>query len=102
MDDKKKINIELRPEIAKGAYSNLSIITHSPSDFVMDFIVMMPGAPKPEVISRIVMTPENAKRLLKALKDNISTYEVNFGEIKERQGNPPVGSIPFSTGGGEA
>ena len=80
-----QINIEVAPELAGGIYSNLAVITHSHSEFVMDFVQMLPGIPKPKVASRIVMTPEHAKRLLLALRDNISKYESENGEIKIRQ-----------------
>ena len=84
MEEKKnQINIELTEEVAAGIYSNLAIITHSPTEFVLDFVSMMPGAPKAKVKSRIVMTPQHAKRLYKALADNLSKYESNFGTIKE-------------------
>lgn len=91
--EEKKIDIELRPEIARGVYSNLAIITHSASEFIVDFVQMMPGLPKPSVNSRVLMTPENAKRLLKALMDNVQKYESQFGEIKfkEPAGVPPMG-----------
>ena len=81
----KQINIEIAPDMAGGIYSNLAVITHSHSEFVMDFIQMMPGIPKPKVASRIVMTPEHAKRLLLALRENVSKYESENGEIKIRQ-----------------
>ena len=77
----KQISLELKPEIAKGSYSNLAIITHSHSEFVIDFATMLPGLPKPDISNRIIMTPEHAKRLLSALGDNISKYERQFGEI---------------------
>ena len=80
-DNKKQINLDLRPEIAKGTYSNLAIISHSRSEFIIDFATMLPGLPKPEVQSRIVMTPEHCKRLLNALVDNIGRYEAQFGPI---------------------
>lgn len=91
--EEQKIDIELRPEVAKGVYSNLAIITHSASEFIVDFVQMMPGLPKPSVNSRVLMTPENAKRLLKALMDNVQKYESQFGEIKFREQNtyPPMG-----------
>ena len=93
MDEKQKnqINIELTDEIASGTYSNLAIITHSPTEFVLDFVSLMPGAPKAKVKSRIVMTPQHAKRLYKALADNLSKYESQFGTIKEVGGEmiPP-------------
>lgn len=84
MEEKKnQINIELTDEMASGVYSNLAIITHSPTEFVLDFVSMMPGTPKAKVKSRIVMTPQHAKRLFKALAENINKYESNFGNIKE-------------------
>lgn len=76
-----KLDIEIRPEIAMGHYSNLAIITHSSSEFILDFVQHMPGIPKAQVNSRIIMTPEHAKRLLAALTDNIQKYESQFGEI---------------------
>ncbi|MBP5302001.1 MAG: DUF3467 domain-containing protein [Bacteroidales bacterium] len=79
---KKEFNIELTPDIAQGIYTNLAIITHSHSEFIMDYVQMMPGVPKPKVVSRVIMAPEHAKRLLKALQDNISRYERENGEIK--------------------
>ena len=82
MEDKKSLNIELKPEVAKGSYSNLAIITHSQSEFVLDFATMLPGLPKPEVSNRIIMAPEHAKRLLAALSENISKYEAKHGTIK--------------------
>ncbi|MBR4774574.1 MAG: DUF3467 domain-containing protein [Bacteroidales bacterium] len=81
----KQINIEISPEMAGGIYSNLAVITHSQSEFVLDFVQMMPGVPKPKVASRIVMTPEHAKRLLMALHENVSKYESENGEIKIRK-----------------
>ena len=77
MEDKNQnqLNIELSEEIAEGIYSNLAIITHSNSEFVVDFVKVMPGVPKAKVKSRIVLTPQHAKRLLAALSDNISKFE---------------------------
>ncbi|MDI9551819.1 MAG: DUF3467 domain-containing protein [Bacteroidota bacterium] len=81
MEEKKQISLELRPEIARGTYSNLAIITHSRSEFIIDFATMLPGLAKPEIGNRIVMTPEHAKRLLQALMDNVTKYENQFGLI---------------------
>jgi Protein of unknown function (DUF3467) len=78
-----QINIELSEEIAEGIYSNLAIITHSHSEFIVDFIKMMPGVPKAKVKSRIVLTPQHAKRLMKALVDNIGKFEQIHGKIKD-------------------
>lgn len=90
-----QLNIELSEEIAEGIYSNLAIITHSQSEFVLDFIKVMPGVPKAKVKSRIVLTPQHAKRLYKALKDNISKFESVNGMIKETEGV----AIPLNFGG---
>ena len=81
-NNEKQLSLELRPEVAKGSYSNLAIITHSPSEFVIDFATMLPGMPKPDISNRIVMNPEHAKRLLAALTDNINKYESQFGQIR--------------------
>ncbi len=96
-----QINIELTEEIAEGIYSNLAMIAHSNSEFVIDFIRLMPGVPKAKVKSRIVVTPEHAKRLLAALKDNIDKYESTFGPIKKTDESP---KFPMNFGGtvGEA
>jgi hypothetical protein len=79
----KQINIELDEKTAEGIYSNLAIINHSVSEFVIDFISMMPGAPKAKVKSRIVLTPQHAKKFLKALNDNVSRFENAHGVIKD-------------------
>ncbi len=79
--ENKQLSLELRPEVAKGSYSNLAIITHSHSEFILDFAEILPGMPKPDIANRIIMTPEHAKRLLSALIDNISKYENSFGTI---------------------
>ncbi len=80
-NNEKQLNFEIRPEVAGGEYSNLAIITHSHSEFILDFAKMLPALPKPQVVSRMIMTPEHAKRLMSALIDNISKYESNFGPI---------------------
>ncbi len=76
-----QLQIELKEDVAQGTYSNLAIITHSSSEFIVDFIRVMPGLPKAEVQSRIILAPEHAKRLLRALEDNIAKYERVFGSI---------------------
>lgn len=92
-----QLNIELTEEVADGIYSNLAVISHSHSEFVIDFIKVMPGVPKAKVKSRIVMTPQHAKRLLMALNDNIQKYEALHGDIKE--GKTP---FPMNFGGPKA
>ena len=87
-----QINIELSEDIADGIYSNLAIIYHSHSEFVLDFVRLMPNVPKAKVKARIVLTPQHAKRLLKALHDNLNKYENQFGAVidNEPQGFPPM------------
>ncbi len=98
MEDKKnpnqvkQLNIELSEKEAEGTYSNLAIISHSNAEFVFDFTRVMPGAPKAKVMSRIIMTPQHAKLLLKALNDNIARYEQRNGEIKTE--NPGQNNFP--------
>ena len=89
--DKKEqqINIELDEATAQGTYSNLAIINHSVSEFVVDFINIMPGAPKAKVKSRIILTPQHAKRFVKALNENVTRFEDAHGEIKDYE-QPPI------------
>ena len=87
--NQKQINIELDEKMAEGIYSNLAIINHSVSEFVVDFISMMPGAPKAKVKSRIILTPQHAKKLLKALNDNVQRFEKANGTIKDYE-QPPI------------
>jgi hypothetical protein len=91
-NNENQINIELKEEIATGVYSNLAIITHSQSEFVVDFVQMMPGLPKAQVKSRVIMTPQNAKRLMRALMDNIQKFEQHMGIIDDQDlpGTPPM------------
>jgi Protein of unknown function (DUF3467) len=91
-----QINIELSEEMAEGIYANLAMIAHSNTEFVIDFIRLMPGVPKAKVKSRIVMTPEHAVRFLQALKDNVERYQDSFGDIKDMSDMP---KIPFNFGG---
>lgn len=100
MQDKKsnpgnQINIEISDEVGEGIYSNLAIITHSPAEFIVDFVKMMPGVPKAKVKSRIILTPQHAKRLYKALKENVAKYEAMHGEIRDAEGEIPFNmSLP--------
>lgn len=90
-----QINVEITDDVAGGVYTNLAIINHSPSEFVVDFLQIMPGMPKAKVKSRIILTPQHAKRLLIALGDNIAKYEAAFGRINEVE---PGGPIPMPFG----
>jgi hypothetical protein len=85
MSNQDQIDIELDEHTAEGTYSNLAIINHSSSEFVLDFVSIMPGVPKAKVKSRIVLTPQHAKRLIQALQDNVHRFEKSFGEIKESE-----------------
>lgn len=98
MEDNKKapsMEIELKENVAEGVYSNMSLIAHSSSEFVLDFISLLPGVGKAQVRSRVVMAPEHAKRLMLILRDNINRYEANFGEIelKRNENITPVTKI---------
>jgi hypothetical protein len=98
MDEKEKsdqLQLELNDQVAEGTYANLAVITHSSSEFIVDFAQVLPGLQKAPVKSRIILAPEHAKRLLFALEDNIAKYEQVFGKIKVMDGNPipPVSGI---------
>jgi hypothetical protein len=99
-DNNNQINVELKEEVGQGIYSNLAIITHSRSEFVVDFVRIMPGLPKAEVKSRIILTPEHAKRLLLALKDNVSRFEASHGTIQVDDGDNGTGipNLPLNFG----
>lgn len=89
-----EIQIELSEEMAQGTYANLAVISHSQSDFILDFIRMVPGVPKAQVKSRIILTPDNAKRLLLALQDNIRKYDEQTQEMSDARFEnfiPPFG-----------
>lgn len=83
-NNKNELKIELSPEVATGQYSNLAVIAHSAQEFYVDFVSVAPNMPQAKVISRIIMTPENAKNLLFALRDNVAKYEQTFGEIQRK------------------
>ena len=85
------IDVELDAEVAQGHYSNLAIISHSTSEFILDFAAILPGLPKAKVKSRIILTPEHAKRLLMSLQENVARYETNVGRIELQQPHAPIG-----------
>ncbi len=97
-NEEQQLNIELSEEMAEGVYSNLAVITHSNAEFILDFINVMPGIPKAKVKSRIILTPQHAKRLMKALTDNLVKFESANGTIKDQE---PI-NIPMNFGGPEA
>lgn len=100
MADSKKnqnqLNIELPEEVAEGIYSNLAIISHSHTEFVLDFIRIMPNVPKAKVKARVILTPPHAKRLMRALVDNVKKFETQFGVINEPE-QPPFPPMNFNT-----
>ena len=101
MDDKKQnLNIELTEDVAEGVYSNLAVISHSPTEFILDFIRMMPNMPKAKVKSRIILTPHHAKRLLNALQENVNKYEAQHGQVADN--NIPPFPMNFNTPKGQA
>lgn len=90
-----QLNIEIAEEVADGIYSNLVIITHSHAEFIVDFVNVMPGMPKSKVKSRIILTPQHAKRFLKALEDNITRFEEAHGPIQDQE----MVEFPLNFGG---
>ena len=95
IDQASQLNIEITDEVAEGAYANLAIITHSQAEFVIDFVSVMPGMPKSKVKSRVIMTPFHAKRLMKAMIDNVQKFESVNGNIRDLEAM----EIPFNFGG---
>ena len=93
--EQQQLNIELSEEMADGEYANLAIITHSFAEFVIDFVNVMPNVPKAKVKSRIVMTPQHAKRLMRAMVDNVKRFEAQYGQIKDQE----TINLPFNFGG---
>jgi hypothetical protein len=93
---KGQLNIEISEEVADGNYANLAVITHSHSEFIVDFINAMPGVPKAKVKSRIILTPQHAKRLMKALQDNLNKFESMHGQISDID---PGMNVPLNFGG---
>ena len=95
------LQLELPQDVAQGQYANFAIITHSSSDFILDFARVLPGLPKAQVKSRVILAPEHAKRLLAALQENIMRYEQEFGTIRIPNQGPRT-ATPFPMGRGEA
>ena len=97
-NNQKKINIEIKEDVASGVYSNLVVVNHSPSEFVVDFVTMMPGFTKAKVSSRVILTPQHAKKFLQILGQNVSSFEKQNGVIKVVD----VKKIPLDFGGPKA
>ena len=97
-NEKHQIDVELDEAVAQGTYANLAIISHSPTEFVLDFAAVLPGLPKAKVKSRLILAPVHAKRLLLSLQENIARYEANVGRIDIPQGGPKEGIKGFNMG----
>ena len=97
MDDKKKqgLSLDFTPDVLTGTYSNLVVISHSPSEFIIDFAQAMPGTKNPTVRQRIVMAPMHAKRFMMALQENVQRFESNFGKISEPQAPGMSDTVPY-------
>lgn len=104
MAEEKKVNISIDPQVSGGVYSNLAIISHSRSEFILDFATNLPGLPGPKVGSRVVMSPEHCKRLLNALAENINKYEAQYGriEIVAEQPRGTFNLADFNPGGAKS
>ena len=97
-----QLKINIAPDKAQGVFANLALIAHTPTEFVFDFAQIMPGVPQANVVSRVVVTPDQAKKILGALQNNISQYEKKFGVINPVGGPIPGGTLPLTFTGGEA
>ena len=102
MAEKNQLNINITPDKAQGVFANLALIAHTPTEFVLDFAQIMPGMPQANVVSRVVVTPDQAKKILGALQNNIAQYEQKFGVIKPVGCPTHGGTLPLTFTGGEA
>ena len=102
MAEQKELKINITPDKAQGVFANLALIAHTPTEFVLDFAQLMPGLPQANVVSRIVVTPDQAKKILGALQNNIAQYEQKFGTIQPVGGPVPGSTLPLTFAGGEA
>ena len=102
MAEQKQLNINIAPDKAQGVFANLALIAHTPTEFVLDFAQIMPGMQQATVVSRVVVTPDQAKKILMALQNNISQYEQKFGTIQPIGGAPHGSTLPLTFTGGEA
>ena len=97
-----KLNFNITPDKAQGVFANLALIAHTPTEFVLDFAQIMPGIQQANVVARVVVTPDQAKKILGALQNNLAQYEKKFGEITPISGPMPSGTLPLTFTGGEA
>ena len=92
-----QLQIDIQQDVAKGVYSNFAIISHSHAEFIVDLASTLPGTPKAQVVSRVILAPEHAKRLLGALQENIMRYEQEFGKIQMAQPQQAPTDVPSGT-----
>jgi len=102
MAEQKELKINITPDKQQGVFANLALIAHTPTEFVFDFAQLMPGVPQANVVARIVVTPDQAKKILGALQNNIGQYEQKFGAIQPVGGQPHGNTLPLTFTGGEA
>ena len=102
MSESKELKINITPDKAQGVFANLALIAHTPTEFVLDFAQIMPGIQQANVVSRVIVTPDQAKKILGALQNNIAQYENKFGVINPIGGPIPGSTIPMTLPGGEA
>lgn len=102
MSEQKQLSINIAPDKQQGVFANLALIAHTPTEFVLDFAQIMPGLQQANVVSRVVVTPDQAKKILGALQNNIAQYEKKFGVINPVGGPIPGGTLPLTFTGGEA
>ncbi len=102
-ENQNQLQIELKPEVAQGVYSNFAVVANTKTEFVLDLVAVLPGLPKANVQSRVIMAPEHAKRLMLALTERVRGYEQQFGTIDLQQQAPKGSTIaPFGTPHGDA
>ena len=102
MAEQKQLSINISPDKAQGVFANLALIAHTPTEFVFDFAQLMPGIQQANVVSRVIVTPDQAKKVLMALQNNIGQYEQKFGTIQPIGGAPKGSTLPLTFTGGEA
>jgi hypothetical protein len=100
--EKQELKINIAPDKQQGVFANLALIAHTPTEFVLDFAQLMPGVPQANVVSRVVVTPDQAKKILGALQNNIGQYEQKFGTIEPVVSAPKGSTLPLTFTGGEA
>lgn len=102
MAEQKQLNINIAPDKQQGVFANLALIAHTPTEFVLDFAQLMPGIQQANVVARVVVTPDQAKKILMALQNNVAQYEQKFGTIQPVGGQPHGNTLPLTFTGGEA